>query len=240
MSLLLNKKLIKSLRNIFYPILILIIFIEFFFQIIFFFDIKSLKKTILYFNPYCDQSYWDFEGNSLYDDNKYSYHPILTIINKKNEVFFNKIINNNKKDLIFYGSSFIGHKYFISNFNDKTNFAVKSYGIDQIYKSYDLTKQNFLNDTIVIGFLLEDIDRALFYQRNFPKLKYIKNNDTFQLTNTPVKFRNELKTGIHFYFYNFIKNISFLIFNDFNYKLSECDIQIKKDIFEIKNLKSHF
>ncbi len=230
MNLLSGNFFIKIFKNLFLPIIILIIFVEVFFQIIFFFDIKSLKKTILYFNPYCDQAYWNFEGNSSYDKEKYSYHPILTITKKKNDKFFNKEIYSNS-EIIFYGSSFIDHKYFLSNYTGKTNFAVKSYGFDQIYKSYKLTKDKFKNNTIIIGFLLEDIDRSLFHQRNFPKLKYIKKNNIFELTNTPIKFNSSLSGGFHVYSYNFIKNVSFLILNNFNYKKSKCYMKKKIDIF---------
>ncbi len=231
MSLLLNNIFFKTVKSFLFSFFLFLIILEFIFQLIFFFDIKTFKKSILFFDPYCDQAYWNLEGNSLYDENKYEYHPILTIINKKNNKFFKK----NKSaptDLIFYGSSFIDHEYFIPNYDNDINFAVKSYGIDQIYKSYQLTKENFNNKTIIIGFLLEDIDRALFNQRNFPKLKYIKKNNVYELTNTPIEFKKNLKTGFHFYSFNFFKNISFLILNNFNYKKSKCKITEKKELFK--------
>ena len=231
MTLLLNKITFSILRYFIYPILFLIIVLEIFFQIIFIFDIKSFKKTILYFNPYCDQVYWNFEGNSSYDENEFLYHPILTLIKKKNEKFFKKNVSN-KNELIFYGSSFIDHKHFIPNYEDKINFAVKSYGLDQIYKSYMLTKGNFVNSTIIFGFLLEDIDRALFDQRNFPKLKYIKNNENYEITNVPILYNDIKNKKIHFYTYNFIKNLFFLISNEYNYKKSNCYIEEKKEIFK--------
>ncbi len=241
MSLLLNNFFFKNLKIFLYPIIIFLILIEIIFQIIFFFDIKPFKKTILYFNPYCDQAYWNFEGNSSYDETEYSYHPILTLVKKNNEIFFKKNKKKLKKDIIFYGSSFIDHKYFVTNFKDKTNFAIKSYGIDQIYKSYILTKENFPGDTIVFGFLLEDLDRALFHQRNFPKLKYVKIKDNYELSNTPIQFEKNLKKEIHFFTYNFFKNVSFLVYNEFNYKKSKCNINKKKDIFKffITEIISH-
>ena len=61
----------------------LIFLLEIFFQITFFFDIKNFKKTILFFNPYCDQPYWNYQGISSYDETKYDQHPILTLIKKK-------------------------------------------------------------------------------------------------------------------------------------------------------------
>ena len=72
------------LWNFFFkPLILLFVILELFFQIIFYFDIKSLKKTILFFNPYCDQAYWNFQGNSSFDKSIYSYHPTLTLIKKK-------------------------------------------------------------------------------------------------------------------------------------------------------------
>ena len=109
---------------------------------------------------------------------------------------------------------------------------MKSYGIEQIYKSYIITKENFKNSNLVIGFLLEDIDRSIFKQRNFPKLKYLKDKDTYKLTNVPVKFEDDISTSNHFYTYRFIKNFIFLISNDYDYKNSECLINEKKEIFK--------
>ncbi len=231
MNLLLNNSFIKKIKIFFYPIFFFLVILELILQITFFFDFKTLKKTILFFDPFCDQAYWNLEGNSSYDKDEYNYHPILTIIKKKNKKFFNKN-NTSNADIIFYGSSFIDHEYFIPNYENKINFAVKSYGIDQIYTSYQLTKENFNNGTIIIGFLLEDIDRALFDQRNFPKLKYIKNDNVYELSNTPIEFKKNLKTGVHFYSFKLIKNISFLVLNNFNYKLSECNINKKKELFK--------
>lgn len=209
----------------------LIFLLEIFFQITFFFDIKNFKKTILFFNPYCDQPYWNYQGISSYDETKYDQHPILTLIKKKNKFFFKDEVIKNKKDLVFYGSSFIGHEYFIDNYHNEINFGIKSYGFDQIYQSYMLTKDNFVNKTIIIGFLLEDIDRVIFDQRNFPKLKYKKIKDDYEITNIPVSFK-EKSNSLNFFTYNLIKNLFFLFSNDFNYKKSECKIENKKEIFE--------
>ena len=94
-----------------------------------------------------------------------------------------------------------------------------------------LTKDNFVNKTIIIGFLLEDIDRVIFDQRNFPKLKYKKIKDDYEITNIPVSFK-EKSNSLNFFTYNLIKNLFFLFSNDFNYKKSECKIENKKEIFE--------
>ena len=226
-----NKIIFSILRYFIFPIFFLIIVLEIFFQIIFIHDLKSFKKTIMYFNPYCDQAYWNFEGNSSYDKTEYLYHPILTLIKKKNKAYFQNKISK-KNEIIFYGSSFIDHKYFIPNYENKVNFAIKSYGLDQIYKSYMLTKNNFVDSTIIFGFLLEDIDRALFDQRNFPKLKYVKNNDNYKISNIPILFKDTKNKRIYFYTYNFIKNLIFLTTNEYDYKKSDCYINEKKDIFK--------
>jgi len=231
MILLLNKFFLFLWKYFFFPIIFLIIILELFFQIIFNFDIKNLKKTILFFNPYCDQSYWNLEGNSSYNKDVYTYHPTLSLIKSKNKNLFNKSFVQDKK-LIFYGSSFIDHEFFTPLYEDSYNFAVKSYGLDQIYKSYMITKDQFENSNIVIGFLLEDIDRSIFYQRNLPKLKYFKNKNNYELSNIPIVFKENLNTHNHFYIYNFIKNLRFLILNEFNYKKSKCKINEKKEIFK--------
>ena len=232
----LNRISLLTWKFFFYPALILIFLLELFFQVVFFFDIKSFKKTILFFNPYCDQSYWNYQGNSSYDENEYLHHSILTLVKKKNLKFFKKNISKNtlsKQDkIIFYGSSFIDHKYFIPNYKENINFAVKSYGLDQIYKSYLLTKDNFKNKKIVIGFLIEDIDRTIFDQRNFPKLRYQKIDGNYKITNTPILFKDIKNEKITFYTYNFIKNLIFLTLNEYNYKKNKCSIVYKKEIFQ--------
>ena len=219
------------MKYIFYPIFLLVIVLEIFFQIIFLNDIKSLKKTILFFNPYCEQSYWNFESNLTYDRNKSVYHPTLSIIKKKNQKYFQKKEFKNN-EIVFYGSSFIDHKYFIPNYQDKINFAIKSYGLDQIYESYMLTKENFVNSTVIFGFLLEDLDRVIFDRRSLPKLKYIKKNGNFELTNTPILLEEIKKKQIHFYTYKFVRNLFFLITNEFDYKKSTCFEENKKEIFK--------
>ena len=227
-------------KNIFtkflYSIIGIIIFLEFFFQIVFFADIKFFKKPILFFNPYCDQSYWNHVEESSFNKDVFKYHPTLTLIKKNNELAYNFTDNNypspKKNDLIFYGSSFIDHKYFIPHFEDKMNYAVKSYGLDQIFISYNLTKDQHPDDMIVFGFLLEDLDRVIFEKRNYPKIKFNKFGDTYKLTNVPIKLDNKENKKIDFYSYNLIKNLSFLTFNDYDYRRSECKIDFKKNLFK--------
>ena len=112
------------------------------------------------------------------------------------------------------------------------NYAVKSYGLDQIFISYNLTKDQHPDDMIVFGFLLEDLDRVIFEKRNYPKIKFNKFGDTYKLTNVPIKLDNKENIKIDFYSYNLIKNLSFLTFNDYDYRRSECKIDFKKNLFK--------
>ena len=229
-------RLIKKSLKFLYPIIGLIIILELFFQIVFIADIKFFKKPILFFNPYCDQLYWNNVEESSFNDDIFKYHPTLTLIKKTNKLAYDftdsAYPSTEKNDLIFYGSSFIDHKYFLAHFEDNLNYAVKSYGLDQIFVSYDLTKNQHPDDMIIFGFLLEDLDRVLFDKRDFHKIKFTKLGNTYTLTNEPSEFENKKTNRNVFYLYNFIKNISFLALNDFDYKRSECRIDFKKNLFK--------
>ena len=54
-----------------------------------------------------------------------------------------------------------------------------TYGLDQIYLSYKLTSHQNVNKTIIIGFLLEDLDRSLFSKRDYSKVKYAKKSKIY-------------------------------------------------------------
>lgn len=229
-----KKNLFFIFKKFFYAIILLVIFLELFFQIVFFTNIKSLKKPILLFNPYCDQSYWNNITASSFDKKTFQYHPILTMTKKVNELAFdptNKNLSPKKNDLIFYGSSFIDHKHFIAQYKNEVNYAVKSYGFDQIFFSYDITKHQHSDDIIIIGFLFEDLDRVLFDRRNFPKIKLIKSEKNFKVINAPINLNKIPENKFHFYTFNFFNNLIFLINNDYDYKRSKCNIDFKKNIF---------
>lgn len=233
MILLSNKKVNILIKNILYPLIFLLIIFEIFFHVVFYFDIEKFKKTILFFNPYCDQKYWDYEKKSNFNKEIYELHPLLTFIKKENRNnYYSEKNTHDNKLKIFYGSSFIDHKYFNMNFQKNINYAVKSYGLDQIYNSYDLTKKNHPNKLIIVGFLLEDLDRTVFNIRNFPKLKYKIQNFDYEITNIPINLKKENPKSFTFYSYNFIKNIIFLINNNFDYKKSKCKITYKKKLFK--------
>ncbi len=154
-------------------------------QVMFYFGIGVSSRLALFFNPYCDQRYWEIHySNKQFEDKDLIPHPILTFeqrLQTENVVGDPPLIGsgsalpdpNNR--IIIYGSSFVGHPIFKNELNKQRqnlNYAVPSYGFDQIYMSYELTKHLHRNKTILIGFLLEDIDRSIFSFREYPKLKF--------------------------------------------------------------------
>ena len=155
---------------------------ELIFQFLIFFNFKYVKIPDLFYNGYCEQKYWNFNEKIIKFNSKTEYHPILTFV-KKNLNIPNSIneqvsVENSYFDesqISLYGSSYINHKDFKSllvnnvNFEFK-NYALNSYGLDQIYLSYKLTAHLNQNKTIVIGFLLEDLDRSIFIKRDYEKL----------------------------------------------------------------------
>ena len=68
--------------------------------------------------------------------------------------------------------------------------------------SYKLTKNNHYGDTIVIGFLLEDLDRVIFNSRNYNKINF-KKEDDFILNGNPVDIKKKIKKKL-FLFISFI------------------------------------
>ena len=221
-------------------ILFFFIFTEIVFQFLFFINSKVFSRPILFYNPYCHQEYWD--GNkSSYNMDIYTYHPSLSIV-KKNQ-FFQSKESKIKKDnnLIFYGSSFIDHEIFINLFPEEKNYAVKSYGLDQIYLSYLLTKDEFIGSTLIFGFLPEDLDRIIFHKRNYNKVKYTKEKDQFIASNLPINLSKDSKMKSDFFTYRFLVSISYLFMNNFDYKKSECKSELKKNffIFIMKNIIDH-
>ena len=220
----------KFFNKTFFSIIFFIFFLEFFFQLIFILNIGNTKKLILFYNPYCDENYWKKNDSFSFDTKKFTQHSTLSVIKRENEKYYEKkIIDNQKKDNVFYGSSFIDHDLFRANIKSKYNYALKSYGLDQIYLSYTLTKNNHKGDNIIIGFLPEDLDRSIFSKREYDKIKFVKSNEEFILTNHPVKNRDHFV--IDFLTYKFLKNIFFLVTNEYDYKKSECEKKNKIELF---------
>ena len=222
------KSLIKN-------ILIFILLIELLLQSMFFFKIKSIIKPVLFFNPYCDERYWKFDNqNQSLLSNKVTTENYLTYINKDKKSVFEDLMNNKLKienENVFYGASFFDHKYFkINNLNNnnKYNFALNSYGIDQIYISFIKTIKNISNSNIVLGILLEDIDRAFLNFRDYQK-NYKLDSSNLQIVAVQSK---ENHLTFNFYFYNFVKNIFLLYSNNFNPRNIECKKKEKIKLFE--------
>jgi hypothetical protein len=225
---------IKLLLKAFFISLLLL---EIFFQICFAFNIGIAKKPILFFNPYCDESYW-LKQDTL-NFNSYDYHPLLSLVNKSTKVpndfsqnLKNNIIKNGQQKIV-YGSSFTGHDLFkdeISSLYKTINYAVPSYGLDQIYLSYQLTKNQHYGKTILIGFLLEDIDRSIFKKRDYEKVKFNIKGSSIKISNTPIKLNKKRKSH-NFYTYSIFKNIIFLMKNNFQPKNSVCFKNEKSDLF---------
>lgn len=225
----------KNFLKFLYSALGFLVILELFFQIVFFADIELFKKPILFFNPYCDQSYWNNIETSSINQEVFQYHPELTLIKKSNNIYYDLSdsdeLFSTGNDVILYGSSFIDHKYFLPYFKDSVNYAVKSYGLDQIYLSYKLTKDKHSDKLIIFGFLLEDLDRVLFNKRDYPKVKFNKIEDTYNPSNIPVELKNIPNNEMVLYSYSLLKNLSFLYLNKFDHKNSDCEINHKKNLF---------
>ena len=224
--------------------LIYIFIFELIFQSLIFLNLKYVKIPDLYYNGYCDQKYWNFNPRPITFKNKTKYHPLLSYIKNdldipnseiKNTIIENKLFNNN--DISFYGSSYINHEDFKSlisqkdNFNFK-NYALNSYGLDQIFLSYKLTAHMNQNRTIVIGFLLEDLDRSIFTKRDYEKVKFELENDKFVMKNTPIDANKKEGFSTDFYLFKFLTNFYNLIKNDFDPRHNACKKNYKSELLK--------
>ncbi len=237
-------------KKIWKNFIVYILTFEILFQLLFFFNFDFIKQPILFYNGYCDQKYWNLYDKKTNIGDDISYHPILTY--KKNETnvpenFLKNIKINKKKfdknKISLYGSSYINHdnlKSILENNKDIefTNYALDSYGLDQIYLSYKLTAHLNQNRTILFGFLLEDLDRSLFHLRDYQKAKFIFRDNNFYLNNVPVNLNLKTDKVYDFYLYRFLKNFYDLLINDFDPRYSECHISHKKKLFDyfLKNI----
>lgn len=226
----------NSIKKIFLNFLLILLFCEFIFQFIFFF---GLSHPIIFYNPYCDQKYWDNISKLPKLSSDIEKHNILSYKRKNTYIpnnFNDTKVIDNSSNVILYGSSFFDHKIFKKNLKNKVNlklinYSLSSYGIDQIYLSYQLTNRNHNEDTVIFGFLLEDIDRVIFSKRDYPKIKYQIKDDRFILNNFPIK-QNIPKYKISLLTLDFFRNISDLVLNKFNFRNSLCHIEQKKNIFQ--------
>lgn len=222
----------RKIKLLFFSTFYALLIFEVIMQLLFLLSPSSFLSVV--YNPYCDQSYWVKLGNKSTIENKdFTYHELLTFVNKDTKVKPHQDHSFKiNKDIIVYGSSFTGHKIFKSNFNlenEVINYAVPSYGIDQIYYSYILTKHLHPNNEIIIGFLLEDIDRSIFYKRDYEKLKFNKVQDSFKISNTPIDLSKN-RYHLDILTFQIFKNIKSLIQTNFNPKKSKCFYDEKKDL----------
>ena len=192
------------------------IFSRFFLDcVLFIFDFKFIKQPILFYNGYCDQRYWNFNDQEKKFDMDVLSHPILSF-QKKGILIPKKFENDpllqiaefSKKEISLYGSSYINHsevKNIIGNFQDinTINYALGSYGLDQIYLNYKLTAHLNQNKTIVFGFLLEDLDRSIFNFREYQKAQFVLENNEFKLKNIPIDHNIKANKIYDFYLYRF-------------------------------------
>ena len=223
--------------------LIYIFVFELIFQLLIFFDFKFIKIPDLFYNGYCDQKYWNYNNKKTIFKTETKYHPILSFVKTDveipEEIQDDVIINDNgiiNNTVSLYGSSYINHDEFKTHLLKKeninfNNYALNSYGLDQIYLSYKLTAHLNQNSTVIIGFLLEDLDRSIFYKREYQKVLFVKKNNSFELKNIPVKPNMTDTKTIDFYLYKFIKNFYSLIMNNFDPRADECHMDLKKDLF---------
>ena len=197
------------------------------------YELGVRPHPILFYNPYCDEQYWRIHSKwKKFNDTGLQQHPSLSFAVEPQSFKKSKIVD---ESLYLFGSSFIGHK----NFKDLSpphmswhNFAVSSYGLDQIYLSYDLAKQRFPNSTIVVGFLLEDLDRAIFSFREYQKVIFEGwPNPKLIPSNIPI---NSDHPGIPFDIYTFrlLKNFYSLNELEFQPKSTRCHLEKKKALFD--------
>jgi len=228
-----------KIKKTFFTLLIFVFSVELIIQISLLINLNWFKTPILFYNPYCHQKYWDLSENKPISGSNIVKHSILSF-KKKNLDIPEKIKNENIQinegyDLAFYGSSYINHKLFNKILNENNlsfkNYALDSYGLDQIYLSYKLTSYQNKNKTVILGFLLEDLDRSLFNKRDYKKVKFQKKNGKFKIETLP---EDSIKDSYmyDFYLFRFIKNFINLSKYNFDPRHNLCEIKFKKEIFE--------
>ena len=223
--------------------LIYLFIFELLFQFLIFFNFKYVKIPDLFYNGYCDQKYWNFNDKIIKFDSETEYHPILSYVKKglkiPNSLEDQTSLKNSYFDenqISLYGSSYINHKEFNSLISNNSNFefknyALNSYGLDQIYLSYKLTAHMNSNRTIVIGFLLEDLDRSIFDKRDYEKVIFNKKNGDFIMSNTPVEIGKSNNFSFDLFLLRFLNNFYSLFVNDFDPRLDDCKKNHKIDLF---------
>ena len=88
-----------------------------------------------------------------------------------------------------------------------------------------------INRTIIIGFLLEDLDRSIFNKRDYEKVKFVFENENFTMKNIPVDINKKANFSTDFYLFKFLTNFYSIIKNDFDPRLDECKKDYKVKLF---------
>ena len=94
-----------------------------------------------------------------------------------------------------------------------------------------LTSHLNQNRVVVIGFLLEDLDRSIFYKREYQKSFFFHDDGKIRLKNVPIDHDKTLKKVKDFYLFRFINNFYNLIKYKFDPRLDKCLINEKKKLF---------
>jgi len=150
--------------------------------------------------------------------------------------FATNILNFKNNEIAIYGSSYTDHVEFKKllkklNLQNINNYSQSSYGLDQIYLSYKLTAHLNQNRLVLIGFLLEDLDRSIFNLRDYNKPKFNLNNNNLELTNVPISNQINNKFNFEIYSFKLISNFIKLVKNNFDLRQEKCFVGEKKDLF---------
>ncbi len=134
-------------------------------------------------------------------------HPVLgwsqDLITKENPLGFEQrtldlIPKNGKQDFLFYGDSFVkglaSEEYFMARYMnrlmpevDVVDLSVGGYGSDQMLLLFQRTWMSFEKPVVIVGMLLEDVDRAVLQIFSNPKPRFeISSEGTLDLKGVPV------------------------------------------------------
>ena len=220
----------KILKKVFISILIFFLLFELTLFVSLKFNLNGLRANpIIIYNPYCDQKYWLTRDQNVKISKDVSYHPILTY-KMKNTIIPNDLDNplplDQSSDLALYGTSFIGHNIFKGIVNDSElinfNYALPSYGLDQMYLSYLLTESAHQNKPVIFGFLLEDIDRMIFSFRDYKKVTLSLGDDGVNLLNVPINVSEKPKKSFSLLSVSSVTNLFKFARNGFDFSNSSC------------------
>ena len=76
-----------------------------------------------------------------------------------------------------------------------------------------------------------NLDRSIFYRREYQKPIFVLENNQFQLKNVPIDQKIRVEKVNDFYLFSFLKNFYQLVINKFDPRLNKCEIDKKKRLF---------